>query len=289
MDWRDIPSLSALRAFEAAARNRSLSAAARELNVTHAAVAGHVRTLEAFFLTSLLTRSGQGMQATADGALLARGLTEGFGALGAACRDLADRQRSRPLAITTTPSFAELWLMPKISDFWAKHPDISVSISPSAELSDLRGDGFDVAIRYGRGDWPGLETEQLLEGDYVVVAGPPLIERLPDTEMATLLAQHWLMDGNRAEARTLSAALGIDEDALEIRTMATNGLVLSAVRAGLGLGVQNRAIIAEGLEAGRLSPLQTIRVPELGYWIATRAGVDPPALKAFRRWLRRAI
>ena len=242
MDWRDIPSLSALRAFEAAARLGSLSAAARELNVTHAAIAAHVRALEGFFSTALLTRARQGMEPTPEGALLARGLSEGFTILAATCRDVADRARTRPLAVTTTPTFAEYWLMPKLSDFWARHPDIAVSITPSGDVADLRRDGYDVAIRYGAGDWPGHEVEQLIEGDYVVVAGPRLAEALPDAELPTLLGQYWLMDGNRAEERTLAQALDLDPTRLQVRTFATNGMVLSAVRAGLGLGLQNRAI-----------------------------------------------
>lgn len=289
MDWRDVPSLSALRAFEAAARCGSLSAAARELNVTHAAVAGHVRALESFFSTALLRRSRGGMEPTAEGALLSRGLSDGFATLAAACRDLSDRQRNRPLAVTTTPTFAENWLMPKISDFWAHHPEISVSIWPSGEVVDLRRDGFDVAIRYGLGDWPGLEAEQLLEGDYVVVAGPKLAERLPDRSLETLMKQHWLMDGNRAEERTLNHALDLPEGTLDIRTVATNGMVLSAVRAGLGLGLQNRAIVEADIATGRLVTLRTVSVPELGYWFAVRPEAPTPQLKAFRRWIRGAV
>ena len=114
MDWKDIPSLAALRAFEAAARTGSLSAAGRELNVTHAAIAGHVRALESFFGVTLLTRTPKGMDPTPEGALLSRGLSDGFGTLIAACRDLSDRGRVRPISVTTTPTFAEHWLMPPI-------------------------------------------------------------------------------------------------------------------------------------------------------------------------------
>ena len=289
MDWRDVPSLSALRAFEAAARLGSLSSAARELNVTHAAVAGHVRALEAFFATPLLARASRGMAPTPEGALLARGLTDGFSTLAATCRDLSGRVRVRPLAVTTTPTFAENWLMPKISGFWAVHPDISVSITPSGEVADLRRDGYDVAIRYGSGDWPGVAVEQLLEGHYVVVAGPRLARSLPDHDLPTLLDQYWLMDGHRAEERTLGRALDLEPGRLEVRTFATNGMVLSAVRAGLGLGLQNVAIAEPDLAAGRLVELRRISVPGLGYWIVNRPGDDGPYFKAFRRWLHQAI
>lgn len=301
MDWRDVPSLAALRAFEAASRSGSLSGAARELNVTHSAISNHVRALEAFFGTPLLTRIGQGMVPTTDGAQLARGLAEGFGTLAATCRDLADRGRTRPLAITTTPTFAENWLMPKLSEFWAAHPDVAVSITPSADIADLRRDGYDVAIRYGDGAWPGLEVEPLLAGDYVVVAGAKLMDRLPrradcrtedgrpGPSWDDLMRQDWLMDQHRAEVRTLMHARDDVPDDLSIRTFATNGMVLSAVRAGLGLGLQNRAVVQPDVDGGRLLALRSIRAPELGYYLVTRPAAVVHGLRPFRAWLRRAI
>jgi LysR family glycine cleavage system transcriptional activator len=289
MDWRDLPSLSALRAFEAAARCGSLSAAARELNVTHAAIAGHVRTLEKFFSTVLLRRAGQGMEPTPDGALLARGLSEGFETLAAACRDLSDQTRARPLAVTTTPTFAENWLMPRLGAFWAHHPDVNVSINPSPDVADLRRDGHDVAIRYGDGVWPGLEVEPLIRGDFVVAAAPALADRLPDASTATLLRQIWLMDPHRAEERYLAAHLDVAPDALNVRTLATNGMVLSATRAGLGLALQTRNLIEPDLASGRLREVAALHLDGVGYYLVTRAGgMSEPANK-FCRWIRQAV
>ncbi|MEM7488018.1 MAG: LysR family transcriptional regulator [Pseudomonadota bacterium] len=289
INWRDLPSLSALRAFEAAARQGSLSAAARELNVTHAAIAGHVRKLESFFATTLLTRAGQGMEPTPDGALLARGLSDGFGTLAAACRDLSDRHATRPLSVTTTPTFAENWLMPRLGDFWADNPDVSVTINPSPEIADLRRDGHDIAIRYGDGDWPGLDVEPLLSGDFVVAAAPALAARLPGTDRDTLLRQTWIMDQHRAEERYLAAHLDVAPDDLRIHTLATNGMVLSAARAGLGLALQTRMLIQPDLDAGRLAPVTPLRLDGVGYYLVTRPGLVSGAATLFRRWIRRAV
>jgi LysR family glycine cleavage system transcriptional activator len=289
MDWRDLPSLSALRAFEAAARCGSLSAAARELNVTHAAIAGHVRTLEAFFATILLRRAGQGMEPTPDGALLARGLSEGFGTLASACRDLSDQTRARPLAVTTTPTFAENWLMPRLGAFWAHHPDVNVSINPSPDVVDLRREGHDVAIRYGNGDWPGMEVEPLLRGDFVVAASPALADRLPDASTATLLEQIWLMDPHRAEERYLAAELDVPMEALNVRTLATNGMVLSAARAGLGLALQTRTLIEPDLASGRLRAVRDMRLDGVGYYLVTRPGNLSEPVDKFRRWIKQAV
>jgi LysR family glycine cleavage system transcriptional activator len=289
MDWRDLPSLSALRAFEAAARCGSLSAAARELNVTHAAIAGHVRKLETFFQTPLLSRVGQGMEPTHDGILLARSLTEGFGILAAACRDLTDRNTSRPLAVTTTPTFAENWLMPRLGAFWTDHPDVNVTINPSPDLADLRRDGYDVAIRYGDGNWPGLDVQPLLSGDFVIVAAPAFSARLPDTTPETLRRQLWIMDQHRSEERYIAAHLGVDASEIRSSALATNGMVLSAARAGLGLALQTRKLIQPDLDAGRLEVVADVPLDGIGYFLVTRPGIASDQLVRFNRWIRQAV
>jgi LysR family glycine cleavage system transcriptional activator len=287
-DWRDIPSLSSLRAFEAAARLGSLSGAARELNVTHAAIAAHVRTLEGAFGTVLLTREGRGMAPTDDGARLARGLTEGFGTIVDACRDLAARGLARPVSVTTTPTFAENWLMPRLPEFWTHHPDISVTITPSPDVTDLRRDGHDIAIRYGEGGWPGFDSEPLLTDDFVVLASPGLARRIGEPTPAALLDQYWIMSTNRAEEPYVLRALGAEDGALKLRTMATNGMVVSAIRAGMGVGLQSRTLIQAELEVGRMVEIAALRMEGVGYHVVTRPGVTSEPLERFRRWLRRA-
>ncbi|MCL4676548.1 MAG: LysR family transcriptional regulator, partial [Pararhodobacter sp.] len=161
MDWRDIPSLASLRAFDALARHGSLSAAARALNVTHAAVSQHLRALEAEFGEPLARRDGQGMQLTEAGDELAAALAEGFARIAGGVTQLRSRNAARPVVVALTPSFAEAWLMPRMGRFWAAHPDIEVRLVPGVALTDLRRDGVDVAIRFGKGAWPELEAEPL--------------------------------------------------------------------------------------------------------------------------------
>lgn len=175
MDWRNIPSLSALRAFEAAARLRSFTKAADELNVTHAAIAQHVRALEAEFAEPLIQRQGRGVAATLHGQRLADQLTEGFMVISDGVADLRNVSENRPLNLTVTPAFASNWLMPRIGDFWNAHPEIQLNINPHMRLVDLRAEGFDIAIRYGEGVWPGLDAKLLTDGDFWVVATPGLL------------------------------------------------------------------------------------------------------------------
>ncbi len=295
MDWRDIPSLSALRAFEAAARLQSYSGAARELNVTHAAVAQHVRTLEAHFGQGLMERQGRAMVPTVAGRRLAHDLFNGFSEIAGGVRALAAARGDGPISLTTTPTFAENWLMPRLARFWAERPDIPLTIAPDERVRDLRRDGHHLAIRYGRGKWPGVEAEFLVSADTVVVGHPELAARLPVDYAATapnaaekLTALPWLVDTSYGELRSWLLDQGLDADALKATSLAGNSLVLAATRAGAGLSMQPTALVSDDIEAGRLVSLLEHCCEELGYFILQPPGPVPDRVKVFLEWLRQA-
>ena len=286
MDWRDIPSLPALRAFEVAARLGSYSAAAAELNVTHAAVAQHVRALEKDFGTALMRREGRGMAPTAAGARLAQHLSDGFGTIGAGVRALRQDRGDRPLAVTTTFSFAEGWLMPRLPKFWAAHPDIVLSITPSTRVVDLVRDGYDLALRYGAGDWAGHTAELLVESDNIVV-GPPAHSARRTRHIADLADLPWLFETHFTEYRAWAAREGLPMDGLTLRELDTINLVLSVLRAGGGIAVVGRAVVQDDLRRGALALLyESTRAAPPGYHIVTHRGVPHPHAATFRRWLR---
>lgn len=288
MDWRDIPSLAALRAFEAAARLDSFSAAARELNVTHAAIAQHVRALEDHFSQSLMERDGRAMRPTPAGRQLAYELGQGFGQIGDAVRTLLDDRRQRPVQVSTTHSFAETWLMPRIAEFWAKHPDVEIALIPSIGLVDLRRDGFDLAIRFGDGNWPGLDKEPLVMSPFVLVGAPALVQGRTLAELGPVEGFKWILSQESREHTVWGAAAGLDMAQLNISTMSNNGLAMAAVRAGHGLSVQAKTLVQDDLESGRLQALYEGDPVGLGYYLVTQRGPMSPALTTFVKWLRRA-
>ncbi|WP_224823888.1 LysR family transcriptional regulator [Cognatishimia sp. MH4019] len=287
MDWRHVPSLSALRAFEAAARLTNYSAAARELNVTHAAIAQHVRRLEDHFGLSLMQRDGQTMQPTPEGQRLSRSLSTAFGQIAEISEDLIAQDTDRPLRIATTPSFAEYWLMPRIGAFWAANPEIRVEIAPSGDLVDLRADGFDLAIRYGRGAWPGLNTERLESAGHVVVAAPSVVGSNYVGCMTDLEDQHWLITGTSTEERVWLKANGLDLSKCRVTQMDVTALSLQAVRAGHGITIVPRAVAIGDIENGTLIALCEEIDSDLGYHILTRPDRVSPQLKTFIAWLRK--
>jgi LysR family glycine cleavage system transcriptional activator len=282
MDWRDIPSLSALRAFEAAARTASLSSAARELNVTHAAIAQHVRTLEARFDGKLLVRDGQRMQTTPGGARLAEALSAAFARIARGVEALDDERRARPLRVTLTPSFAAHWLMPRMARFWTEHPDADVELLPSTRSFDMEREGIDLAIRYGRGAWPGLVAEPFLVKQLVAVARPGVLgaEGLAG---ATLLVDRLSLE----EAKLWLAERGIAMEDLRQRHFDSIELCREAALAGLGLTLLPRLFLGGAVDDGRLVIHDEGDVGSFGYHLVTRPGPAPKAQARFADWLRR--
>lgn len=287
MDWHDIPSLAALRAFEAAARHESLSAAARELNVTHAAVAQHVRALEQDFAEDLLTRQGRGVVATAAGRALAEQLGAGFQTIAEAVVDLRNRNADRPVNITVTPGFAGSWLMPRIGEFWSKHPEIQVNINPSCSVVELRQEGFDLGVRYGAGSWPKLEAELLTEAAYWAVAHPDLVAGRTVHSLCDLTDLPWVMDSYEREQHRVVEGEGVDLAELDVALLSTNDLALSAALAGLGVTVQPKSIVEREIRTGQLVKLVALRDNGLGYYMVTVPGRHSPNLQTFMGWLRK--
>ncbi|MFN2307596.1 MAG: LysR substrate-binding domain-containing protein [Paracoccaceae bacterium] len=289
MEWKAAPSLSALRAFEAAARNRSLSRAAAELNVTHAAIAQHIRTVEQHLGTSLMHRAGRGMELTEDGARLLLPLTEAFETIITACKEVDSARQSGPLKITVTPSFAEYWLMPRLGWFWTSWPDVPVSITPSHALADLRRDGFDLAIRFGTGDWPGLETDFLMPVDYVIVGAPALVgDRRFDTP-SDYTAMPWLIETAHEEVLYWAQSNGFDLADLNPRALPSMELVITAARAANGLAMVPSALVREDLDRGSLVALMSVPQEGLGYFLITLPGPQRPALRTFIKWIKDSV
>lgn len=285
MNWRNIPSLAALRAFEAVAHAGSLSAAARELNVTHAAIAQHVRGMETALKTPLIVRQGRGVVLTDAGAQLAQALTAGFAQIIAGVEAITNDANARPVALSVTPSFAENWLMPRFAEFWAKHPDFGLSIIPSIEVVDLRRDSIDLAVRYGRGKWPGLEVAELLKADMTVVAAPSLLEGRDIKTFSDLNGLPWLFQSIREEARQWVMLSGIDLATSPINLVASFGMVMSAVRAGKCLTVAPSTLVADDIKSGNLIALMQRQPKGLGYYIVHPKGVLSPRAKTLKSWL----
>lgn len=283
-DWRALPPLSALRAFVAVAEHGSLPQAARVLNVTHPAIAQQVRTLEEALNLRLVTRQGRGMALTPEGARLAAALSDGFATIATAVADLRTDQADRPVRVSLTAGFAAQWLMPRLRDFWNRHPDIGVSLHPDPRLVDLRAEGVDLAIRYGDGKWPGLEATFLASARLAVAASPDMVQGAPLTT-AELAAADWVLARDWPEQDNYLKSLGLDPERLSRTDMATEELAIAAARQGLGLVVESLALFEDDVAAGRLVVVHDSRDRLPAYFLVRVPGRLSPSARAFADWL----
>lgn len=286
MDWRNIPPLTALRAFAALAETRSVSRAGAMLNVSHAAVSQQMRALEAHLGLRLLRREGRGIALTPEGMQLAEAVTGGFAQIARAVEALTGAEADRPLHVTTTPTFAAGWLMPRIAGFRAKHPDIDLMLNPSPDLVDPAPGSIDLAIRFGRGDWPGMDCDMLLRTHLVVVAARSLIGERQITDPAELLEFPWVQEYGTNETTTWLLEHGVRSGRVRSLTQVPGHLVVEGLRSGQGVVATTRKFIEDDIAAGHVRVLFEDRRDDTGYWIVTHPGVQRGATRVFVRWLR---
>jgi LysR family glycine cleavage system transcriptional activator len=286
IDWRTLPPLTALRAFAATAELRSFSQAARVLSVTPAAVAQQVRGLEDHLGRALVQRDGRGVSLTSDGEQLAEALGEGFAAMVRGVEVLQAGEADRPVRVTLTASFAAQWLMPRLKDFWEKYPDIGLSLHPDARVVDLRRERMDLAIRYGNGDWPGVETTYLASARLVIAAAPSLLGDRTELTPGEMREMDWILQRNWPEQDSYLRQLGLEPETLSRTDLSGEELVIAAARQGLGLAVESLALIESDVEGGRLHVVHESREKLPAYFVVTLPGPQRAAARAFLKWLK---
>ncbi|MCA0929235.1 LysR family transcriptional regulator [Ruegeria profundi] len=286
MDWMKMPPLASLKAFHAFAETGNVVQAGALLNVSHAAISQQLRALEKHLGAALLDRSGKSMTLTADGEKLARALHLGFGAISDAVADLLHITQDRPVHVSLTPSFAASWLMPRLPAFQSEYPDVPLALDPTPALVSLRPGGVDVAIRYGEGDWPGLNSELLLQSPMVIVAAPALLKGRTSMTPDELSQLPWFEELGTTEATTWLAQQGVEHGPRAGRIALPGNLMLEALRAGQGVTVTARHFVEADIKAGRV--VELFHEPSRrGYHIVTADAPIRPAVKAFVGWIRR--
>lgn len=285
MNWTDFPSLNSLRAFAAVAETESYSRAGASLNISHAAVSQQVKALEARLGVTLVIRQGRGIKLTDEGAALACYLARGLAAIREGVESLTGVTAIRPVQVTMSPAFAVSWLMPRIMEFQHQHPGLTLMLNPTAEVIEPTPGGIDLAIRFGDGDWPGMEVTPLLLPDMVVVGARALIGSRELTDMATLVGMPWLQElGTNEVAEWMERQAIAPKTPLAITHMPGN-LIMDAVRRGDGITYTARCFVDKEIRAGQLVVVSSENNTG-GYYILTRPGVLRPPVRAFVKWLK---
>lgn len=296
-----LPPLDALRVFEATARHLSFTRAADEAQVTQAAVSHRVRELEAQLRTRLFRRLTRRVELTEDGQVLAAAVRRGLDAIAEGLAEIdqaagTGAAAAGPLRVSVLPSLAQRWLVPRLRRFHARCPRVEVRVSADARHADLHAGAADLAVRFGRGRYPGLRSEFLMGDAVVPVCSPAfraarggLFRRLEDLMRGPLL--HDSDCGGHASGEdwpSWLAFVGRPDLAREEGQRFSNAtLTLGAAAAGLGVALGRRSLVDVDLAAGRLVPAWPAASPTVfSYWLVWRpeaAGASP--LAAFRAWL----
>jgi LysR family transcriptional regulator, glycine cleavage system transcriptional activator len=286
---RRLPPLNALRAFEAAARHLSFTRAAEELYVTQAAVSHQVKALEAWLGTPLFRRKNRNLFLTEAGQSYAGPLGQAFDQIDTATIRLGTLDTSGTLTVSVLPSIAAKWLVPRMRGFREKYPDIDVRLSPSTHLTDFSREAVDVVLRYGRGDWAGMRSDQFLTEDIFPVCSPDLLDGSHPLRSPADLRHHTLLHDDYFEdwTRWLLAAGITDIDSESGPVYEDSSNLLQAAIAGEGVALGRSALAADDLAAGRLVKVFDISLPvEYAYYVvAPEASADRPKVAAFRDWV----
>jgi LysR family glycine cleavage system transcriptional activator len=186
-----------------------------------------------------------------------------------------------------TPSFAVGWMLPRIGLFRAEHPDIELMLNPSPEIVDLAAEDYDLAIRWGNGGWPGVESEPLLATHFVVVGSADLITERTIETPADLANFPWLVEHGTDELSAWLRQYGVDTSDKHDVTYLPGYMLTPAVRAGKGITTTARIFVEEDIAAGHLVVLFEDDDASSGYHIVRRAGPVRASVKRFIEWLRR--
>jgi len=282
--------LNTLTAFRTVAELQNLRAAADALHLTHSAVSQQIRGLESQLGFDVFDRRGRRVVLNAAGQALLRSvqaalalLDDGMQAAAAAAGGAAQRLR-----VTVLPSFANRWLMPRMSRWRERHPDLPLEIEASIRVVDLQREGFHAAVRQGKGPWAGLDSERLWEQPPIIIVGSPSAARRLAGSQPEALAREPLL-GDDDMWNDWFAAAGLRTNVRTVAVFNDAGLMLQAAEQSLGLALSRDLLAADAIRDGRLvrlSPITMMSADALPYHLVYPPGVrDWPALAAFRRWL----
>jgi LysR family glycine cleavage system transcriptional activator len=285
---RRIPSLSSLRAFEAAARLGSFKQAAEELAVTATAVSHRIRALEDEIGCRLFVRKTRAVELTSEGRSLYSAVREGFDTIASGVEKL--RQRARPLVkLSTTPAFAAKWLVPRLAAFQAQHPNIDVHVHASNRPIDLSTGTIDIAIRYGQGRYDGMKSTLLLQDRFAPVASPTLkVANASDLSRRTLIHFDWEQPlpvdltwtawARAAQLPELNTEAGI--------RFSDESHAIQAAVAGQGVALLSLVLIEQELKLGVLESRLTPVLEGLAYYLVrSERATHDDAASIVEAWL----
>lgn len=285
-----LPPLTALRAFDAAARHMSFAKAAEELRVTPAALSFQIKSLEEHLGRPLFRRLNRAVELTEAGRTLAPGAADGFATLQAAWQATRRQGNDTSLTVTAGPALTAKWLAPRLYDFARTHPEIDLKFSATLRIMDLERDDVDVAIRFGYGPDEGLYSVPVRKEWLTPVMTPELAERYPTPE--SLKDAPLIHDDSIAFLRprcdwpTWFQAVGIDFTPEHGAQFSNADHAIDAAVAGVGVVLGRRAMILKDMTEGRLIAPFKVAIETRGQFrfLCLPGAENRPQIAAFRDW-----
>lgn len=287
-----LPSLNGLRAFEAAARHLSFTLAASELNVTQTAISHQIRRLEEELGIRLFIRQNRALALTPEARDYLPGVRAAFNDLRLATDRLLRKEDDKVLTVSTLASLAAKWLLPRLTDFQEQHPGIDVRITTSTSLVDFQRDNVDAAIRYGRGQWPGVRADWLMADELFPVCSPSLLRGDKPLRRPEDLRNHPLLHTSNANSddwRLWLTAAGLPAD-IARQPGITFDMIFMTIQAaidGIGVAMGRTSYVQDDIAKGRLVVPFKIALPaDAGFYLVAPEGRrEVPKLSAFRQWI----
>lgn len=294
MSIRELPSLNALRAFEAAARLGSMSLAARELHVTHGAVSRQVRALEEALGQPLFARHGRGVALTASGQALHESCTGAFGQLRQTWNRLQQAHAGSAFVLGCSGSVLARWVIPRLERLRRDLPNLTLHLSVLEEPADESIGEVDAMLLLAAPPWPTLWQAHELAPEYIgPVLSPryPGAERLREQPAQALCDEPLLHTASRPQAwPDWARAMGLPPESLQ-QTQALPHLyfLLEAAAAGLGVAIAPQPLVADDLAAGRLIAPWGFRPTPASWALCAAKQASDPRLNELANWLRREL
>ncbi|MCA6221549.1 transcriptional regulator GcvA [Photorhabdus antumapuensis] len=284
-----LPPLNALRVFDAAARHLSFTKAAEELFVTQAAVSHQMKSLEDFLGLKLFRRRNRSLLLTEEGQSYYLDIKEIFTAINEATRKLQARSAKGALTVSLSPSFAIQWLVPRLSSFNLAYPGIDVRIQAVDREEDKLADDVDVAIFYGRGNWPGLRTDRLYAEYLLPVCSPSLLTGENPLKTPADLARHTLLhDSSRRDWQAYVRQLDMQQiNVQQGPIFSHSAMVIQAAVHGQGIALANNVMARTEIDAGRLvCPFNDVLVSKNAFYLVCHDNqAELGKIAAFRQWV----
>jgi LysR family glycine cleavage system transcriptional activator len=280
-----LPPLETLRAFEAAARTGSFSAAAEQLNVTHGAVSRQVAKLEHWMGLKLFDRVARGVALTIEGNRLYIRTREAFDLIANNTDRWSEPRGTAVVRLTSIPSLSGLWLIPRLQQLEQGPPALRIVLTVDNRQADLADDGIDLSVRCGRGAIPGRISLQLFEEQIHPIGAPEIAAAWRPGDPEKLLNHPLIHDSDASGWRAWFASFGIDyRPRPQDRRFEDYNLVLDAAASGLGIALARPPLAQKQLDNGRLVVIDrhTVRNP-VSYWMDRPEGKIRPAAQELAR------